>query len=326
MAIPLVIDTDGGVDDAVALWWAATNPEVDLLAVTIVWGNVSLKVAADAVLRVLHAAGRPDVPVAVGLDGPIGPAPETRPATFIHGDDGLGNTVDASIPFDGRVVDEPAIDLLCRLAAERPGEVTLVTIGPLSNVGRVVTDDAAFAPRIKELVVMGGATRRLGNASPMGEANVVHDPIAAQAVVAAAWNTPPLLVGLDVTHHATLSEREFDLIAEHRNAAATFLDGPLAFYRRFGSTFTAPETPCHDLVAVMAAVDPTVITDAPVLPLAVDCGGGPAWGATVVDFRAPYFAALEGSTQERPEGFADWRIGLHADVTKFRKEVRRFFT
>ena len=325
MAMPLVIDTDGGVDDAVALWWAATNPAVDLLAVTIVWGNVSLNVAADAVLRVLHAAGRPDVAVAVGLDGPIGPAPETRPATFIHGDDGLGNTVDASLPFDGRVVDEPAVDLLRRLASERPGEITLVTIGPLSNVGRVVTDDAAFAPRIKELIVMGGATRRLGNASPSGEANIVHDPIAAQAVVAAAWNTPPLLVGLDVTHHATMSEREFDLIGEHRNAAAAFLDGPLAFYRRFGSTFTAPETPCHDLVAVMAAVDPSVISEAPLLPLAVDCGGGPAWGTTVVDFRAPHFAALEGSTQERPPGFADWRIALHADVTKFRKEVRRFF-
>src|SRR5258708_5661543 len=80
MPIPVVIDTDGGVDDAVALWWAATNPDIDLLAVTVVWGNVSLAVASDAVLRVLHAAGRSDVPVAIGLDGPIGPAPETRAA------------------------------------------------------------------------------------------------------------------------------------------------------------------------------------------------------------------------------------------------------
>jgi purine nucleosidase len=326
MALPIVIDSDGGVDDAVAIWWAATNPDIDLLAVSVVWGNVSVRVATDAILRVLHAAGRPDVPVAIGVDVPIAaPAPGTRPATFIHGDDGLGNTVDATAPFDAAPVGESSLDLLRRLVHERPGEITLVTIGPLSNVGRIVTDDATFAPSVKDLIVMGGAAKRLGNAAPIGEANVVHDPAAAHAVVTAAWPSPPLLVGLDVTHHATLSEREFDLLAEHRNAAAAFLDGPLAFYRRYGSTFTAPETPCHDLVAVMASVTPDLITDAPVLPLAVDCGGGPAWGATVVDFRAPYFAALDGSVQETAAEFSPWRIALHADVARFRRDVRAFF-
>jgi len=78
MRVPVVIDTDGGVDDAVALWWAATHPDIDLLAVTIVGGNVPRDVATGAVLRVLHAAGRPDVPVAIGLDGPVGPAPHTH--------------------------------------------------------------------------------------------------------------------------------------------------------------------------------------------------------------------------------------------------------
>jgi inosine-uridine nucleoside N-ribohydrolase len=143
--------------------------------------------------------------------------------------------------------------------------------------------------------------------------------------VLAPWRTPPLLVGLDVTLVATLTDAEFTLLGQARNAAAAFLDGPLRFYREFGSTFTAPDTPCHDLLAVLACATPAIITDAPVLPLAVDCAGGPAWGATIADFRAPFFAALEGSLQSSPEGFAPWRIALGADVERFRACARALF-
>jgi purine nucleosidase len=264
------------------------------------------------------------VPVAVGLGGPIGPAPELRPATFIHGEDGLGDTF--LPPPSTRAVDEPALELLARMVHERPGEIAIVPIGPLSNLGAIVTSDPSFAAAAGPLVVMGGSARKGGNALPAGEANVAHDPVAAQAVVTAAWTSPPLLVGLDVTHQATLSEAEFELLAEHRSPAAAFLDAPLRFYRRFGSTMTAPDCPCHDLLAVMALAEPEVIVDAPVLPMAVDCAGGPAWGATVVDFRAPFFATLDGADQNTPEGFAPWRIGLTADVDRFRTRVRQLFS
>lgn len=323
MARPVVIDTDGGVDDAVALWWALTDPALDVVAITVVWGNVSVETAAASVLRVVHAAGRDDVPVAVGRPGPLLPAPDLRPATFIHGDDGLGNAAGAAAP--GQAVDEPAPDLLARLARERPGELALVTLGPLTNVGVVVHDHPEFARDIAELAVMGGAARRGGNALPAGEANIAHDPIAAQRTVVAPWPRPPLLVGLDVTLEATLRPDEFTLLAQHRSAAAAFLDAPLRFYREFGSTFTAPDTPCHDLLTVLALGAPEIIEDAPVLPLAVDCAGGAAWGSTVVDFRAPFFAALVGSTQAAPDGFAPWRIALGVDVARFRRCVRALF-
>jgi purine nucleosidase len=323
MSQPVIIDTDGGVDDAAALWWALTDPRLDVVAITVVWGNVSLEVATASVLRVLEAAGRTDVPVAVGLGDPIGPAPELRPATFIHGEDGLGDTF--LPPPSTRAVDEPALELLARMVHERPGEIAIVPIGPLSNLGAIVTSDPSFAAAAGPLVVMGGSARKGGNALPAGEANVAHDPVAAQAVVTAAWTSPPLLVGLDVTHQATLSEAEFELLAEHRSPAAAFLDAPLRFYRRFGSTMTAPDCPCHDLLAVMALAEPEVIVDAPVLPMAVDCAGGPAWGATVVDFRAPFFATLDGADQNTPEGFAPWRIGLTADVDRFRARARTLF-
>jgi purine nucleosidase len=320
---PVIIDTDGGIDDAVALWWALTDPGLDVVAITVVWGNVPVAVAAESVLRVAHAAGRDDVPVAVGARGPLQPAPELRPATFIHGDDGLGNAAGPVAP--NRPVAESATALLARLARSRPGELTLVTLGPLTNIGVVVHDHPEFASDIAELFVMGGSARRGGNALPSGEANVAHDPVAAQRTVVAPWARPPLLVGLDVTLAATLTPSEFDLLAEHRNAAAAFLDAPLRFYREFGSTFTAPGTPCHDLLTVLAVSRPEIITDAPVLPLAVDCGGDAAWGTTVVDFRAPYFAALEGSTQSAAEGFAPWRIALDVDVERFRSCVRALF-
>jgi len=307
----------------VALWWALTDPALDVVAITVVWGNVPVTVAAESVLRVAHAAGRGDVPVAVGASGPLQPAPDLRPATFIHGDDGLGNAAGAVAPI--RPVDEPATALLARVVRERPGEVTLVTLGPLTNIGVVVHDHPEFARDVAELFVMGGSARRGGNTLPLGEANVAHDPIAAQRVVMARWARPPLLVGLDVTLAATLTPTEFDLVAEHRNAAAAFLDAPLRFYREFGSTFTAPDTPCHDLLAVVTVSMPEIVVHAPVLPLAVDCGGGAAWGTTVVDFRAPYFAALEGSAQSAADGFAAWRVALAVDCERFRGCVRALF-
>ena len=317
----MIIDTDGGVDDACALWWALTDPSIDLVAVTVVWGNVDVAVATQSVRRVLAAAGRPEIPVAVGSAGPIGPAPTLARATFIHGEDGLGG--DQGLGGDDSVP-ERAPDLLRRMTSERPGEISLVTIGPLSTIGALVTADPSWAATIDELVVMGGAVRSGGNALPRGEANIAHDPGAAAAVVGARWKQPPLLVGLDVTHQATISPAEMELLKEHRSAAAEFLDAPLSFYRRRGAAFTAPDCPCHDLVALLAWSDPGLVTEAPLLPLAVDTGGGPAWGSTVVDMRG--WEAAEGrETFLAPPGYVPWRVALGVDVARFRRRVGILF-
>jgi purine nucleosidase len=321
--LPVIIDTDGGVDDAAALWWALTSPLVDVVAITTVWGNVGHDLATANVCRVLHAAGRDDIPVAVGAGGPVGPAPELRVPDFIHGADGLGDTNRPPAPFGA--VDEPATDLLRRLVGARPGELTLVTLGPLSTIATLVEADSSWATGIERLIVMGGAVASHGNALPVGEANIAHDPFGAAVVVNAAWARPPLLVGLDVTHLATLTEAEWQVLDRRATPAAEFLAEPLAFYRRFGSTLTpSGESPCHDLLATMAAALPVV--DGPVLPLAVHTGDGPARGATVADRREPYFArAGEESEQNLPEGFARWQVGLEVDVEVFRSEVRALF-
>jgi purine nucleosidase len=319
---PVIVDTDGGVDDAAALWWALQDPTLDVVAVTVVWGNVDIHVAATNVLRILHETGRPDIPVAVGRTGPVGHAPALRPATFIHGDDGVGNAGYPDPPL--AVTDEPAVALLHRVVTARPGEVSIVSLGPLSNLADAV-GVPDFAPTVRELVVMGGSARRGGNALPAAEANIAHDPVAAAAVFTAAWSVPPLLVGLDVTMDATYSPAELALLDERRSPAAAYLAEPIRFYERFGGSFTAPNCPCHDLVAVLALSDSALITDAPTLPVAVDCGGSAAWGATVVDFRAPFFAADEGSRQGLPPGFAPWRVALGVDVARFRAHARTLF-
>jgi purine nucleosidase len=319
---PLIFDTDGGVDDCVALWWALTDPRVELLAITTTAGAVSERLAADSVLKVLAAAGRLDIPVAVGEPGTFGPGPELEPVPFIHGDDGQGNAGHL-LPTGALPVDELAVDLLRRVIDARPDEISVVSTAPFTNLGRVLTDDPSWAGRVAELVVMGGSVRSGGNAQPAAEANVAGDPTAAAVMVQAGWRRPPLLVGLDATYRATLTDVEFDLLAERRTAAAEFLDVPLRYYRPFGSTFSLPDCPCHDLLAMMAWADPEILLDAPEVPLAVVTTEGPAWGATIADLRAPIFAKIAGSRQATPAGFSPWRVALEVDVERFRASFRR---
>jgi purine nucleosidase len=160
-----------------------------------------------------------------------------------------------------------------------------------------------------------------GNALPLGESNIAHDPGAAAAVVIAEWSQPPLLVGLDVTLHAHLHDEDLDLAAAGGTVAGRFLADPLRAYAGFyqRSRQTPPGTlACHDLLAVLAVADPEVITEAPTVPLAVDTGGSAAWGATIADFRA--------KPQSTPPGFALWRVALALDQPRFRHAFRSLVT
>lgn len=318
----LLIDSDGGIDDIVGLWWAATQPDVEIAAVTAVWGNVGVTQAAVNLQRVLHLAGLGHVPVGVGLDEPWRHAPELSPAAFIHGDDGMGNTGRPPAPLPPP--SESAVDVLRRVVDERPGEIVLVTLGPLSNIAAVLELDPTWATRATRVVVMGGTVVAQGNAMPVGEANVAHDPHASAAVFAAAWPEPPLMVGLDVTLRATLTTAEIDLAREGRTPAATDLADMLAYYQPFGGGFCeGDEFPSHDALAVMAAVHRDIV-DGPTLPLAVAVEPGPAWGMTVVDRRQPFFER-NGGAQTMPDGFHPCHVAMEVGAARFRAEVRALF-
>lgn len=268
----LVVDSDGGIDDAAALSWLAGRSEVELAAVTAVGGNVAVTQAGRNLRIILESAGRGGVPVHVGAD-PTAPAPPRRRVAVIHGQDGLGD-ITTPEPLTGPADDRATEQLALALADP---DTTVLTIGPLTNIAGAL-GVLGQAPRAR-LVVMGGSARAGGNAQPVSEANICNDPLAGATVLQAEWSVPPILVGLDVTHRATLREAEFELLAERRTPAAAFLAPRLEFYRRFGGTFCAPgETPCHDLLAAMVAVDPTMVRTE-ILPVAVDTGGSAAWEA-----------------------------------------------
>ena len=322
--VRMIIDTDGGIDDASALWWALESPDVELVGVTTVHGNIDSATAAANVCRILEAAGRADIPVAVGADEAFAEAPEMRPADFIHGTDGIGET--GRPPAGHGPVDETADELLARLVAESAEPLTLVTIGPLTNIAHRVTADPTWAGAHRPAGDHGwlGVDARQRQARGRGQHR--PRPAAAAVVVHAEWARPPLMVGLDVTHVGTFTDDEFALVEEGRTRAARYLAEPLAFYRRFGGTFCEPgECPQHDLLAVMAAVIPGLVSG-PVLPVAVQDTPGPAWGVVVVDRRVPFFErAGSGSAQPVTDGFSPWELGLDVDIERFRAEVRRLF-
>lgn len=312
----LVVDSDGGVDDCTALWWLTQQADVELVAVLATWGNADRDVAAANLRRVLHAAGRDDVPVALGADDPVGPAPLASRAAHVHGDDGLGGHGAAWPTGDAGYDDAPAGELLDALTAASPGALHLLTLGPLSTLALALQAAPAIATRVASLTVMGGAVTVPGNALPLAEANMGHDPSAAAVVVGADWAAPPLLVGLDVTMAARLDGSFLALAAEGRTTAAQMLARPLEGYAGFyASTGIQPAGtfPCHDLLAVMAAVDESILTTVETMALAVDTGGSVSWGATVADRRP--------APQNEPEGFFPWRVALGVDADRFRTGV-----
>lgn len=314
--VKLVIDSDGGIDDAAALWFAALSRVGQLMAVSAVWGNVSREQAANNVRAVLESANRTDVPVALGAAGPCAPAPDLARASFVHGEHGLGAVeIKAADP---RYSDETATALLARLCYEHPGEVTVLTLGPLSTIAALIEADPEWAASVGRVVIMGGAVGVPGNALPASEANFAHDPAAAQAVVTAPWRRPPLLVPLDVTHEATLGDEHFEILRRPASAAAAFLDAPLRFYRVAASRLVPDHRcPCHDLLAAMAALTNGLVSG-PVVQLSVDTGGGAAWGSSVADLR-PRLAGSGAQTipfrRAAPSGPVE--IGIHVDLPQF---------
>jgi purine nucleosidase len=301
----VVIDTDGGVDDAAALWFALTEPTLEVVAITTVAGNVDVDTATANALRVVHAAGA-DVPVARGSSTSFGPPANLPPGPRLHGADGLGDTDRAPAPR--RAVTQLATDLLRQVVRASPGAISVATIGPLTNLARVISDDPEWVSLVAEVVVMGGAIGPDAAGAPEIETNIGLDPLAAHEVIAAPWPRSPLLVGLDVTRHATLTDTEFDLLAARHTGAAQFLDEPLRHYRRFASRHSRPgECPCHDLLAVMALADPDVIVESTAVPLIVDTDRGARFGATVI----------ASDTSQR-----HWRVARRADVDRFRARFR----
>jgi purine nucleosidase len=310
----LILDVDTGIDDSLALLYAAASPDADLVAVTCVAGNVDARQVAVNTLAVLELAGRGDVEVALGREVPLVRPLETTPET--HGPRGLGY---AELPPAAAALSQRhAVDVLIEEARRRPGELTLVTLGPLTNLAVAVLREPELPRLYRRYVLMGGAYRSPGNTAPTTEWNVNVDPDAAK-VVFSAWTAAreadpsilrPVALGLDVTERAKIVPDH--IVALARRAGSTPDDslllsggeGPmhatrsvasnpivryvadaLRFYMEFHSRYDGFYGAfIHDPLAVAAALDPALIrTEA--LPVDVELGGTLTTGETVTDWR-----------------------------------------
>jgi len=281
MTVPMIVDTDPGVDDAVAVLLAAASPEVNLLAITTVFGNVDLATTTANALRLRALAGLGHVPVAAGAARPL-VHPQAVRASDWHAADGLGGHADELGDPAGPVHARGAVALMADLLRAAPEPVTLVSIGPLTNVALLLAAHPDVRPRIGRIVAMGGALSG-GNTTAATEFNVHCDPEAARRVLVEE-DVPTTLVPLDLTLRCTVDGPWLDALAAAGPLGA-LLARMIEHYRtRFAAFSGRDEVALHDSLAVLEAAVPGTLCTTP-LPLEVVCDHGPARGAVLADRR-----------------------------------------
>jgi inosine-uridine nucleoside N-ribohydrolase len=276
----IILDTDGGVDDALALLLALAWPDASIEAICSVHGNVPLETATANVGEILYVAGR-EVPVARGAIAPLACAPVF--ATEVHGDDGLGGWP-RTAPGPVELHELPAWKLIPALARRAAHELTLVTLGPLTNVALAFREDPKGCRMLKEIVVMGGAVWEHGNVTAAAEFNICADPEAARETL--RGGVPVALVGLDVTRRAMLTRELLESwLGPRADLRARFVRCVCDQLFRFYQAVAGREMGyLHDPLAVAVALDRSLVRSR-VLPVDVELAGELTRGATIADRR-----------------------------------------
>ncbi len=274
----MIIDTDTASDDAVALVMALRHPQVRVEAITVVAGNVPLDQAVQNALYTVELCGA-SVPVYAGRHAPLLRALDT--AQNVHGQDGMG---DIGLPLSGR---QPApghaVDVLIRSINAAPGAITLVAIGPLTNVALAVLRDPGIARNLKHCVIMGGASDAVGNMTPVSEYNAWADPEAARIVFESGM--PVTMVGWDIS-------RKYAVFGLEEAAALRALDTPQAHFcvdiQSVLQGYALEETKLAgfdlpDPIAMAIAIDPSVATRTLSVPVSIELSDGLCRGQTLLD-------------------------------------------
>lgn len=252
----LIIDTDPGVDDALAIALVHAMPQFELIALTAIFGNTFVEQSSRNARYLLDLLGASGVLVAEGAKLPYG-ADSYEPSAWVHGKEGYGDI--AEIPQIGQNTPETAAELLVKLTAASPGEITVCAIGPLTNIADALRLDPAFKTNVRELVIMGGAFERPGNITPFAEANIYHDANAAEDAFASGM--PIRMVGLDATMKTLLTLDDFAEMAKNSPKAGGFVDRISQFYLQFyRSVGVTNGCPMHDSTAVLACAFPEKFT------------------------------------------------------------------
>lgn len=276
----ILIDTDPGIDDAMAIFYALASPELEVVGLTTVFGNAHTDVCTTNALRLLDIAGRPDIPVAQGATRPL--AMNYRgPVAFVHGDDGQGNV---HLPPSTRsAVGTHAAQFIIDTVMAAPEEITVVLLGPFTNMALAMLMQPDLTTFVKEIVVMGGAAFTNGNASPAAEANVLNDPEAADIVFGASC--PIVMAGLDVTHRITMTNDDLARFAGIPGARAAHLAAIVPHYANFYLERNHVHgIYVHDSTTISYLLAPHLFTWQE-LPIRVDTGHSVCRGRTLAAFR-----------------------------------------
>jgi purine nucleosidase len=273
----VIFDTDPGSDDALALMLALNSPELDVRAITVVPGNVTASQGLENALRMVSLANRCDIPVAAGAQHPL--FQKLITAEFWHGKNGLANV---ELPASKCKVDlHFGPDLVIQMVHAAPHEITLVPVGPLTNIALAILKDPSMVPLVKEVIIMGGSISG-GNVNAAAEANIYNDPEAAQIVFQAGW--PVTMVGLDVGDKTLFSKRYLDQLAQTHGPVNDFIYAVGKYLIDLSAQFGSQGTPMYDPLAVGVAIDATLVR-APEMHVDVETRGDFTRGETVANRR-----------------------------------------
>jgi purine nucleosidase len=272
----ILIDTDPGVDDAMAIFYALESPEFEVVGLTTVFGNHTIDICTANALKLLEIAGHAEIPVARGAARPL--AMEYRgPADFVHGQDGQGNVFQD--PATTSPVAALAPQFIIDTVMASPGKITLVPLGPLTNVAMAMLLEPRLTANLAEIVLMGGNAFTGGNASPAGEANILNDPEAADIVFGA--DCPITMLGLDVTEQTIMTNAQLALLDASSNPLAQYLGRIVKFYSAFyAERLGLDGIHVHDSSTISYMLRPDLYQTVS-FPIRVDCGQSVSRGKTL---------------------------------------------
>jgi purine nucleosidase len=279
-----VIDCDTGIDDSLALLFAGLRDDVEIVGICSSFGNCTAHQAAINSMKILDLIDYPDIPIAIGAERPLLGEPELAP--YVHGNNGIG---DVDLPESKRTFsDLNSVDLLLKLVRDNPGELTLITLGRMTNVALALEKEPDLPKLLKKLVFMGGTIYHEGNVAPFTEANIGGDPLAANKVLSAGFDA--IQVGLDVTQttHLTTDDLKWlkDNCSKKNEAAVDYLLKALVGYFRFNHDASGMIDCCpvHDPMAMLLAVIPE-LAEYEYWPATVETEGKYTRGQIVIDKR-----------------------------------------
>ena len=276
----LILDTDPGVDDSMAIALIANSPEITLHSVTTIFGNGPVSLSTENALRVLDIVGLSHVEVFEGANKPLLREFGGEGAR-VHGSDGLGEPRMPPSPRSAES-DFAAMHIVNSIMAQ-PGELTLAAIGPLTNLGLALSIEPKISENVKEVVIMGGAVDVPGNASPLAEANIHNDPESASLVFGADW--PLTVVGLDVTTQVLMDAKYLASLAKSQTPTTDMIAAITPHYLDFHKKYRSETTmPVHDSSAIAYLINPDLFSTKK-LYVDVITGEHPCSGQTVADWK-----------------------------------------